>query len=358
MAPNVMFLMQTKNNDEFIKLKLQSLHFVHYFSIPPIGLSGGLSLFWNDDTDITILESNPNLVDTRIVHKGVTSFVSFMYGAPATEDRAAYWQKLNVVGQGRDSPWLLTGDFNDILNNAEKVGGPVRYEGSFTAFRSFVAQNGLWDLKHTGESLSWRGNRHTHFIRSRLDRAMSNCAWSEAFPMGRCRYLRFEGSDHRPLLSYFNSERPRRRGLFRFNRTLTEQEEVTQVINEAWHHSPLHSVIEKLNACRRGIIRWAKEQQEQSNLIIKQNQEALEAALSSDNPDQNRIDDIYSVLRNAYLAEEQFWQQRSRIQWLKQGDRNTGFFHAATRTRRKINAIPVLEANKVELSTRNKILFE
>ena len=117
-------------------------------------------------------------------------------------------------------------------------------------------------------------------------------------------------------------------------------------------------MIEKLNACRRGIIRWAKEQQEQSNLIIKQNQEALEAALSSDNPDQNRIDDIYSVLRNAYLAEEQFWQQRSRIQWLKQGDRNTGFFHAATRTRRKINAIPVLEANKVELSTRNKILFE
>lgn len=188
MAPNVMFLMETKNNDEFIKLKLQSLQFVHYFSIPPIGLSGGLSLFWNDDTDITILESNPNLIDTRIVHKGVTSFVSFVYGAPATEDRAAYWQKLNAVGQERDSPWLLTGDFNDILNNAEKAGGPVRYEGSFTAFRSFVAQNGLWDLSHTGESLSWRGNRHTHFIRSRLDRSMSNCAWSEAFPLGRCRY--------------------------------------------------------------------------------------------------------------------------------------------------------------------------
>ena len=101
MAPNVMFLMETKNNDEFIKLKLQSLHFVHYFSIPPIGLSGGLSLFWNDDTDITILESNPNLVDTRIVHKGVTSFVSFMYGAPATEDRAAYWKKTKRCGSGK-----------------------------------------------------------------------------------------------------------------------------------------------------------------------------------------------------------------------------------------------------------------
>ena len=343
MAPNVMFLMETKNEDEFIKLKLQSLHFIHYFSIPPIGLSGGLSLFWNDDTDITILESSPNLVDTRVVHKGVTTFVSFVYGAPATEDRTAYWQKLTTVGQGRDSPWLLTGDFNDILNNAEKVGGPVRFEGSFTAFRSFVAQNGLWDLKHTGEHLSWRGNRHTHFIRSRLDRSMGNCSWSESFPLGRCRYLRFEGSDHRPLLTYFNADRKRKRGVFRFNRSLTEQPEVTQLIDKTWHHSPLDSVIQKLNDVRRGIIEWSKDQQEQSNLSIKRNQETLEAALSCDTPDQNLIDEIKASLRIAYLAEEQFWQQRSRIQWLKQGDRNTGFFHAATRTRRAINSIPVLE---------------
>ncbi|KAJ4885834.1 Uncharacterized protein Rs2_25582 [Raphanus sativus] len=127
--------------------------------VPPIGLSGGLSLMWNDDTEITILESSPNLIDTRIVYKGITSFVSFIYGAPAVENRADFWNKLNAVGQNRDDPWLITGDFNDILNNTEKCGGPTRPEGSFTAFRSFVAQNGLWDLKHTGEQLSWRGNR-------------------------------------------------------------------------------------------------------------------------------------------------------------------------------------------------------
>lgn len=161
--------------------------------------------------------------------------------------------------------------------------------------------------------------------------------------MGRCRYLRFEGSDHRPLLSYFNSDRQKRIGLFRFNRTLTEKEEVTQIIEEAWHHSLLDSVIQKLNDCRRGIIKWSKEQQEQSNITIKRNQEALDAALSSDTPDQDLIDAITSNLRSVYLAEEQFWQQRSRIQWLKQGDRNTGFFHAATRTRRTINSILVLE---------------
>ncbi|KAG2313724.1 hypothetical protein Bca52824_025281 [Brassica carinata] len=192
--------------------------------------------------------------------------MSFIYGAPAAENRAEYWQKINAVGQGRDTPWLLTGDFNDILCNAEKVGGPVRPEGSFTTFRSFVAQNGLWDLKHSGEQLSWRGSRYTHFIRSRLDRSMSNCAWAEAYPMGRCRYLRFEGSDHRPLMSYFNANRTNKKGMFRFNRALTEEVEVTKLVEDAWNTSPLDSVITKLSAVRRNIIQWSKDKQAQSNL--------------------------------------------------------------------------------------------
>ncbi|KAG2250269.1 hypothetical protein Bca52824_080405 [Brassica carinata] len=243
---------------------------------------------------LAVRTSPPNNIgrDLPLVYKGVTSFVSFIYGAPAAENRAAFWSKISSVGTGRDDPWLITGDFNDILTNAEKCGGPTRPESSFTSFRTFVAQNGLWDLKHTGEQLSWRGNRHTHFIRSRLDRSMGNCAWAEAFPMGRCRYLRFEGSDHRPLMSYFNSDRTRKRGMFRFNRALTEQEEVTQLVDDAWNSSPLDTVIEKLNNCRRSIIRWAKEQQKQSNLSIKRNQELLEAALSSDSPDATIIEGL------------------------------------------------------------------
>ncbi|KAG2246826.1 hypothetical protein Bca52824_086454 [Brassica carinata] len=223
------------------------------------------------------------------------------------------------------------------------MGGPVRPEGSFVAFRSFVAYNGLWDLKHSGEQLSWRGSRHTHFIRSRLDRSMTNCAWAEAFPMGRSRYLRFEGSDHRPLITYFNADKPKRKGMFRFNRALTEQEEVTDIVDKAWNSSPLDSIIMKLNKCRRGIILWAKEKQKQSNLVIKRNQDELERALSNPVPDTLLIENLNAELRHAYLAEDQFWKQRSRIQWLKKGDRNTGFFHAATRTRRTINAIPVIE---------------
>nr|VDD40187.1 unnamed protein product [Brassica oleracea] len=162
---------------------------------------------------------------------------------------------------------------------------------------------------------------------------MGNCSWAENFPLGRCCYLRYEGSDHRPVMTYFNSTKHKHRGMFRFNRALTENEEVTELVESAWNQSPLETVIHNLNACRRSIIQWSKDQQNQSNLLIKKSQLALETALSAATQDCDLIESIKTELRRAYIDKEQFWRQRSRIQLLKQGDRNTGFFHAATRNR-------------------------
>ncbi|KAG2303409.1 hypothetical protein Bca52824_032060 [Brassica carinata] len=261
--------METKQQDAFIKDKLQTLNFSGYFSVPPVGSSGGLSLLWRDTVTVDVLKDSPNIIDAEIKFKGTSSFVSFIYGAPAVGNRSAFWNSVSQMARDEDTPWLLTGDFNEILNNQEKEGGPERWEGSFTAFRSFVSHNGLWDLKHSGNHLSWRGSRHTHFIRSRLDRAMSNCGWAEAFPLGRSKYLRFEGSDHRPLLTFFNNDRSKGRGVFRFNRTLTENEEVTDLIDATWNHDPLESVIAKLNSCRKGIIQWTRERNQKSSIHNK-----------------------------------------------------------------------------------------
>ncbi|KAG2313755.1 hypothetical protein Bca52824_025312 [Brassica carinata] len=104
---------------------------------------------------------------------------------------------------------------------------------------------------------------------------MVNCSWSELYPMGRCRYLRFEGSDHRPLITYFNNSGPKRRGLFRFNRSLTEIDEVSDLVNATWNETPLASVINKLNCCRRNIIQWTKDRNFKANRVIEETRIAL-----------------------------------------------------------------------------------
>lgn len=344
-SPDILFLMETKNEDDIISTSLQDLGFTNQFTVPPLGLSGGLALLWKEGINIELLDSSPNLIDSKITLKSISSFVSFIYGPPQTENRAAFWSQMTTIGSLRDSAWLLTGDFNDILENSEKVGGPPRWEGSFQNFRSFVSQSGLWDVKHSGKALSWRGKRYTHFIKSRLDRSMANCSWTESFPHGRCKYLRFEGSDHIPLVTFFNNAERKKRGLFRFDRCLATKSEVRDLIANAWtgQSSADEDVIAKLNRCRRELIQWSKEQNQNSCRLIKETQISLDDALSRLIPNDELISQLSATLDKAYKDEELFWRQRSRIQWLHSGDKNSAFFHAVTRGRRAVNSFAVIE---------------
>lgn len=186
--------METKNQDEFVTQICESFGYCNHFTIPPQGLSGGLALFWRQEVELEVMASSPNYIDTLIKSNGKSSsFITFIYGAPQQENRGEVWDRLSLIGYDRNLAWLLTGNFNDILENSEKVGGPPRSEGSFITFRTFDSVNGLWDGKHSGNALSWRGTRHSHFVKSRLDRSLANCTWNESFPSGICVYLNFEG---------------------------------------------------------------------------------------------------------------------------------------------------------------------
>lgn len=335
--------METKHQDEDLFKLFRNTELTNHFTVPPVGLAGGLSLSWKDEIQVEILFSSANIIDTRIEARGTFSFVSFIYGAPKATDRPAFWSKLTELGAERDESWLIAGDFNDLLDNSEKEGGPARWEGSFLSFRSFVSQMGLWDLPHSGNHLSWRGTRYSYFIQSRLDRAMANCSWFERFPAGRCEYLRFEGSDHRPIVIHFDVSTRKKKGLFRFDRRLKDKPEIREIVADQWSSEPEDSVFTKIGKIRHNIIQWVKKQNQNSNLAIIKTQRDLEEALSSSTPDSSLIVSLSTTLEAAYKEEELFWRQRSRIQWLHSGDRNTSFFHAATRGRRAVNKFSVIE---------------
>ncbi|KAL0744395.1 hypothetical protein Bca4012_085908 [Brassica carinata] len=338
--------METKNPDEVVLKKLDQVRRKYdcHHLVPPTGHgAGGLGLFWKQEVNIQVVEANAHVIDTIVSYEGKSFFSSFVHASTDRTQRNLLWENLLAKSAGRDEPWFATGDFNDLINSEEKDGGPDRTEGSFSDLRTFFSEGDLFDLQHSGDFLSWRGKRGDHLVRCRLDRAVSNTHWAECFPSARCEYLGFESSDHKPLLSFFDQGRRRRRGFFRYDRRLCKNDEAIRVISDSWRATPSASVSDKLSSTRSAISAWNKTQQRNSQEMIEQKKWELNEALSSPRNDTALIQTISEALNAAYLAEEEYWKQRSRLLWLKLGDRNTGYFHAITKSRKRANGFSVIE---------------
>lgn len=66
--------------------------------------------------------------------------------------------------------------------------------------------------------------------------------------------------------------------------------------------------------------------------------------------------ELTKKLEDVLNREENLWRQKSRETWLKDGDKNTKFFHASTMHKRKINKIEKTKNDNSEcLSSREAI---
>lgn len=185
-GPDIIFLSETKNPTETVLSKTQELDYAFHHIIPPTGVcAGGLTLLWKENVNIEVLSSSNNLIDTIVTFEGKPFFASFIYGDTNILNRRQFWDQLITTNEARSGPWFVTGDFNDIISNEEKTGGPARPEGSFTDLRTFFSEGDLYDIQSSGDPLSWRGKRGDHLVRCRLDRAVANTAWAELYPTAR-----------------------------------------------------------------------------------------------------------------------------------------------------------------------------
>jgi hypothetical protein len=91
----------------------------------------------------------------------------------------------DIATSNRD-PWLLAGDFNDILGANEKKGGAPICLRKCLKFKERIDACQLMDLGAIGSKFTWRGPTYHggQRIFERLDRALSNDSrWLE-FPDG------------------------------------------------------------------------------------------------------------------------------------------------------------------------------
>lgn len=349
--PEILFLMETMHGrDVLVDLQVW-LGYERVYTVEPVGKSGGLALFIKSGVTVDLKFIDKNLMDMQIQFGAVTFFLSCVYGDPNFKRRKENWERLCRIGVGRKDSWCLIGDFNDILHNGEKLGGPSRCDSIFKPFSEMLDVCDMMELPSQGNRFTWAGKRYDLWIQSRLDRAFGSKEWFSQFPASNQAFLDMRGSDHRPVLLKLLDSQDKYRGQFRFDRRFLYKPLVEEAVAQAWSgvsRNVLESVSQGLRKCRRALSSWKKDNSLNAQDAIHQFENALEVEQSSISPRFSLIHNLKHDLRKAYRDEEDFWSQRSRHKWLRCGNGNSKFFHASVRNNRSRKRIEfLLDANGI-----------
>ncbi|XP_013690321.2 uncharacterized protein LOC106394286 [Brassica napus] len=313
--------------------------------VDPIGLSGGLALMWKRDVIVEVKFADKNIVDCRISYRGQTLFVTFVYGEPGQQGKGKVWERIMRLGVGRKECWGLVGDFNEILHNGEKIGGPKRGPASFMDFAVMLEVCKIKELAGFGDSFTWEGVRYKKYIQCKLDRCFGNKKWRNVFHKATQTFMERLGSDHRPVMVNLFCEKDRKRAAFRFDKRLVGKNRVEETIGEAWKRARGTnnlSIVESLGAVRKSLGIWKRENNHNSNERMQKLRHELELESSSTSPCWERVNELKTEIGKAFKQEEDFWTQKSKDNWLVVGDNNTSFFHASVKARRQNNQLSKL----------------
>ena len=136
------------------------------------GTGGGLALLWDSTLQINVQSYSPHHIDADVVQPGGSTWrLTGFYGHPERTMCSHSWNLLRHLHALRARPWLVLGDFNEIISLEEKWGGDDRNFHQMNAFREVLLDCSLQDLGYTGADFTWTNGQYDGgLVRVRLDR--------------------------------------------------------------------------------------------------------------------------------------------------------------------------------------------
>ncbi|KAG2250068.1 hypothetical protein Bca52824_089696 [Brassica carinata] len=299
---------------------------------------GRIIFLWGHPASVKVLAQSRQSLTTEVTlpnHPPIT--ITSIYASNLAEERIDLWAELINTQQQLSlhlKPWLVAGDFNQITHPSKHSSPTVQaLSSSMIHFRDTLLQLGLFDLRYQGIFNTWSNKQPASLITKKLDCALVNYEWISAFPSSSAIFLPSK-SDHTSCLLNLQTPLPiAGTKPFKFFNYLTQHPLFLTTVNDAWilagifsstladlswKLKSLKSVLKNLN---RDNFSKIQERVISANCLLK---------------DEKTLHDKWMFLRG---IEEAYFRQRSRINWLKEGDSNTSYFHRVAVVRAAINTI-------------------
>ncbi|XP_060210556.1 uncharacterized protein LOC132637493 [Lycium barbarum] len=232
--------------------------------------------------------------------------LTVVYASYDAGERRVLWDSINQVSNLFDLPWLVGGDFNVISTEEEKLGGlPILYN-EVADFNHCLSNCSLQNLGYIGSIYTWwNGRVEEACIFKRLDKMVCNDKLLDVMPTMKVTHLIKKGSNHSPLELEFSTTTMVIIKPFKFLILLVQHESFQEVIKKHWcidfEGNPFTKFHHKLKKVKNALKSWSK----------------------------NTYGNIFQQI--ASLEEK----QKLGLTWFQDEDRNSKFFHAYVKGRRK-----------------------
>ncbi|PPS07755.1 hypothetical protein GOBAR_AA12887 [Gossypium barbadense] len=284
------------------------------------GRSGGLALMWKEGTKVSIQSFSKHHIDSIVnLENNKNMRVTGFYGHANPSFRNSSWDILRRVG--------------DL-----KEGGRRGVRAQMNEFKAVMDDLALVDIKPDSGWFTWVNNRSGGgLVKERIDRFLSSVSLVENFPFIATKMVRQSQSDHDAILLDLWGRRPKDhpndpRLSFKFDVCWAGDREAKKIIGSAWNRDDI-DYGEKIERVRSELGYWQRKKYGKMKSEIR----SLEGnSVKILKESRKRLDFLYA-------REESYWAQRSQSKWLREGDRNTRYFHLKATGRLKKNFIEKLK---------------
>ena len=343
---SIMVITETRvGGDRAVRI-IEGLPFDGFITTNTIGYAGGLWVLWKkEDAEVILLDSTEQEIHAtvKVCSSNLTWLISTIYASPRLVERKMLWSNLSEVANLHTLPWLLLGDFNEVLCGEEKFRGRQVNLNRALEFKDCIDACNVIDLGFAGPKFTWTNKRPiSDLILERIDRCFASLEWRLLFPEATVTHLPRTFFDHHPVLVELckpktdHGSKP-----FRFQTMWLLHPDFHKVVHETWCVGA--SLIEAISRFTNSARKWNAEVFARKRRVLarlNRTQKALANNLNNFLLQLEReLIEEYSLI---LLREEEFWALKFRLNVATFGDKNTAFFHVSTvvcRHRNKIRCI-------------------
>lgn len=335
--------------------------------------NGRILVIWDPEISVITFKKTAQfmLCGVHIPETNSSFCVAFVYAFNLETQRRELWGDISAICRGSPAsfrPWLLLGDFNQILSASEhySLSPSTLPLSGMGEFRECLEDNELDDIPSRGVFYTWSNHNPDNPTLRKLDRAVANEVWMSSYPDSVAIFHPPGDSDHSPCLVSLSSEEEVRKKSFKYFSFLASHSKFVALLTEAWQKdicmgSRMFSLGQRLKNAKlscRALNREGFGNIQQRTDEAFSNLEEIQQALLT-NPS-------HALFREEHVARkkwdffakalESFYRQKSRIRWLKEGDANTAFFHKAVVAHYSRNRIRYLrDANDVRIDNQAQV---